>query len=136
VGPGTFKPVSADNIDDHVVDPEWAELPESAARVLNGVRDGGGRITAVGTTSVRTLESVVRGDGRFVPLAGMVDLYIRPGYHFRGVDRLITNFHLPRSSLLILVAAFAGRDRILEAYRYAIAQRMRFYSYGDAMLIL
>jgi len=136
VGPGTFKPVSVDNIEEHAVDPEFAELTPAAAEALNRTRADGGRIVAVGTTSVRTLESAVNRDGRFDPLARLVDLYIKPGHRFRAVDRMVTNFHLPKSSLLILVSAFAGRERVLEAYRTAIANRLRFYSYGDAMLIL
>lgn len=136
VGPGTFKPVKTDRIEDHTVDPEFAELsPESAER-LNEVRSQGGRIFAVGTTSVRTLESSIDAVGNFVPRAGLVDLYIRPGFKFRGVDHLVTNFHLPKSSLLILVSAFMGREQALELYREAIRERYRFYSYGDAMLIL
>ncbi len=136
VGPGTFKPVSAGTIEEHVVDAEFAELSVSAAAEINAVRAKGGRIVAVGTTSVRTLESAATERGRVEPLSRMVDLYIKPGYQFKVVDRMITNFHLPKSSLLILVSAFAGRERILEAYRYAVEQRMRFYSYGDAMLIV
>ncbi len=136
VGPGTFKPVTAFNIDDHVVDPEMASLPPVAALVLNHVRERGGRIVAVGTTSVRTLESAPVQNGLIQPFSAMVDLYIRPGHKFTLVDRLLTNFHLPKSSLLILVSAFAGREPVLQAYQEAIKERMRFYSYGDAMLIL
>lgn len=136
VGPGTFKPVSVDRIEDHTVDPEMAELDAKAAAAINRVRERGGTIWAVGTTSVRTLESARIKSGRVQPFEGMVDLYIQPGHKFRVVDHLITNFHLPKSSLIILVAAFAGRERVLEAYREAVAARMRFYSYGDAMLIL
>jgi len=136
VGPGTFKPVKVQDIDDHVVDPELAELNSTAASELNRVRGSKGRVFAVGTTSVRTLESAPISGGLIEPFAGMVDLYIKPGYRFDVVDRLLTNFHLPKSSLLILVSAFCGRELILEAYREAIRQRMRFYSYGDAMLIL
>jgi S-adenosylmethionine:tRNA ribosyltransferase-isomerase len=136
VGPGTFKPVTAESIEDHTVDPEHAELSPDAASVLNRVRQSGGRIFAVGTTSVRTLESAPVADGLIQPFVGDVDLYIRPGFQFGVVDHLITNFHLPKSSLLILVSAFAGREVILEAYREAIANRLRFFSYGDAMLIL
>ncbi len=136
VGPGTFKPVKCEEIEDHTVDPEYAEISQTAANAINETRAAGGAIFAVGTTSVRTLESakIVRGDVQ--PFSGMVDKYIRPGYQFRLVDHLITNFHLPKSSLLILVSAFAGRESILEAYREAIANGYRFYSYGDAMLIL
>ncbi|MBU8934432.1 MAG: tRNA preQ1(34) S-adenosylmethionine ribosyltransferase-isomerase QueA [candidate division Zixibacteria bacterium] len=136
VGPGTFKPVSVDKIEDHVVDPEFAELTPESTTILNEVRREGGRVMAVGTTSVRTLESAPIVDGVIQPFSEMVDLYIRPGYDFKVVDHLITNFHLPKSSLLILVSALAGRQRIIEAYHEAIRQRMRFYSYGDAMLIL
>jgi len=136
VGPGTFKPVMTDNVEDHFVDPEIAMLSPDAASTLNRTRDAGGRIVAVGTTSVRTLESAPISRGRVERFSGEVDLYIRPGYEFRLVDRLLTNFHLPKSSLLILVSAFAGRELILEAYRKAIAEKFRFYSYGDAMLIL
>ncbi len=136
VGPGTFKPVSAQNIEDHHVDPEFAELLPKAAGELNKVRRNGKEIFAVGTTTVRTLESALDVDGDLLPFTRMVDLYIRPGFQFKYVNHLLTNFHLPKSSLLILVAAFAGRERILEAYQEAIKQKMRFYSYGDAMLIL
>ncbi|MBD3257120.1 tRNA preQ1(34) S-adenosylmethionine ribosyltransferase-isomerase QueA [candidate division GN15 bacterium] len=136
VGPGTFKPITADDVDDHVVDPEYADLPAEAANQINRVRENGGSIFAVGTTSVRTLESATIAGGEVQPLAGMVNLYIKPGHRFRLVDHLVTNFHLPRSSLLVLVSAFAGRERILAAYREAIERRYRFYSYGDAMLIL
>jgi len=135
VGPGTFKPVSVDNIYDHTVDPEFAELTVEAAEAVNDVRNRGGKIFAVGTTSVRTLESAQIVNGRVEPLAKMVDLYVKPGHTFQLVDHMITNFHLPKSSLLILVSAFTGRERILDAYRAAIESGMRFYSYGDAMLI-
>jgi len=136
VGPGTFKPIQCRDIGDHVVDPEMAELSSSSATVLNRVRAAGGAVYAVGTTAVRTLESARLVGGRLQPFGGMVDLYIKPGFRFRVVDHLITNFHLPQSSLLVLVAAFAGREQILSVYREAIKQRYRFYSYGDAMLIL
>ena len=136
VGPGTFKPVSADRIEDHTVDPEFAELTSEAAKIINRVRQSGGSVFAVGTTSVRTLESAPFGSGVIQSFSGMVDLYIRPGYKFRIVDHLITNFHLPKSSLLILISAFAGREKIMSAYQYAIQKKLRFYSYGDAMLIL
>ncbi|MFQ6008997.1 MAG: tRNA preQ1(34) S-adenosylmethionine ribosyltransferase-isomerase QueA [Candidatus Zixiibacteriota bacterium] len=136
VGPGTFKPVQVEDIDNHTVDPEFAELSPKAASQLNRVREEGGDIFAVGTTTVRTLESAKMKCGEIQPFSGLVDLYIKPGFRFRIVDHLITNFHLPRSSLLILVSAFAGRERILQAYQEAIQNKMRFYSYGDAMLIL
>lgn len=136
VGPGTFKPVRVDDIERHTVDPEFADLPRSAAEIVNDVRRGGGRVFVVGTTSVRTLESAEGDGGEIEPFTGEVDLYIRPGHRFRFVDHLLTNFHLPKSSLLILVSAFAGRKLILEAYEKAVENRFRFYSYGDAMLIL
>jgi S-adenosylmethionine:tRNA ribosyltransferase-isomerase len=136
VGPGTFKPVKTERIEDHTVDPEMAELTTEAARILNSVREGGGKIFAVGTTSVRTLESSVDAKGKISPLAGLVNLYIRPGFKYRAVDHLVTNFHLPKSSLLILVSAFAGREQVISLYQEAIANNYRFYSYGDATLIL
>jgi len=136
VGLGTFKTVRAVNIGDHIVDPEYAEISKSAVRSINKVRRDGGRIFAVGTTSVRTLESAEIADNEVMPFSGFVDLYIRPGYQFKIVDHLITNFHLPKSSLIILVSAFAGREKILKAYSEAIQNKYRFYSYGDCMLIL
>lgn len=136
VGPGTFKPITAGEIEGHTVDPEYAVFPEDVARKLNQTRARGGRIFAVGTTSVRTLESAPLVTGQLSQFASMVDLYIRPGHQFGVVDHLVTNFHLPKSSLLVLVSAFAGRERILDAYCEAIRREYRFYSYGDAMLIL
>jgi len=142
VGPGTFRPVSAEHIDDHPMESERFEIGESAARAIQSTRTGGGRIVAVGTTVVRTLESVAladdtgdAGEGRITAARGATDLFIKPGFEFRVVDRLLTNFHLPRSTLLMLVSAFAGRERVLEAYKQAVARKYRFYSYGDAMLI-
>ena len=110
-------------------------MTESAAASFNAVRDSGHKVWAVGTTSARTLETVATPDGSLHASAGETDLFIRPGYTFRAVDRLITNFHLPRSTLLMLVAAFAGYDLAMEAYRIALSNNYRFYSYGDAMLI-
>ena len=137
VGPGTFKPVSVDNIKDHTVDPEYAILSSDTAEKINQARQNGKKIFAVGTTTTRTLESSeFDRDGNLIPFEKFVDLYIQPGYKFKVVDHLITNFHLPKSSLLILVSTFAGRERILEAYKKAIQEKYRFYSYGDAMLIL
>ena len=140
VGFGTFRPVSADRIDEHEVAPEAYSFSASAAEALNATRAAGGRVFAVGTTSCRVLETVVAGGGvpaggPFAPGRGWTDLFIRPPYTFRAVDTLVTNFHLPRSSLLMLVAAFAGREFTLEAYAHAIRERYRFYSYGDAMVI-
>ena len=136
VGPGTFKPIKTASIEDHTVDPEFAEFSAEAAGTLNSIRKNGGSVYAVGTTSVRTLESAALREDGLQPFARMVDLYIKPGYRFKAVDHLITNFHLPKSSLLVLVSAFAGRELILKAYREAIELGYRFYSYGDAMLIL
>ncbi len=137
VGPGTFKPVTAEDISQHIVDPEYAEISEPAAKAINDTKSRGGRITAVGTTVVRTLESVMTDEFSTIvrPFSGEVSLYIQPGYTFRCVDRLLTNFHLPKSSLLILVSAFAGREFILESYREAVSQGYHFYSYGDCMFI-
>ena len=137
VGYGTFKPMRAPRVEEHVVDPERYFVDARAAAALARARGEGRRIIAVGTTTVRVLESLHGGDGEGIqPAAGETGLFIRPGHEFHLVDGLITNFHLPQSSLLVLVAAFAGRERILEAYRAAVAHRYRFYSYGDAMLIL
>ena len=135
VGPGTFRPITAERIEDHVMHAEWAELPAEAVGVLEERRRQGGRIVAVGTTSARTLETAASG-GTLRPFVGETRLFIRPGHVFRGLDALITNFHLPRSSLLVLVAALAGDDLIRDAYAEAIRCRYRFFSYGDAMLIL
>ena len=137
VGYGTFKPIRSERVSDHVVDPERCVVPADAAVALTRARSEGRRIVAVGTTTMRALESLsVERDGRIKPSTGVAQLFIRPGHEFRIGDGLITNFHLPRSSLLVLVAAFAGRERILQAYREAVAQGYRFYSYGDAMAIL
>lgn len=136
VGPGTFKPVSVDNIEDHTVDPEYAVLSPETAEKINKARMSGNKVITVGTTSTRTLESAeIDIDGNLIPFERFVDLYIQPGYKFKVVDHLITNFHLPKSSLLILISAFAGRENVLEAYKTAIKEQYRFYSYGDAMLI-
>lgn len=159
VGTGTFKPVAAENLEDHEIHHEWYEINAENARAINSARQAGGRIVAVGTTATRVLETVAdcsvgraslrQAQGR-LSLAkdcragthdlracqGTTGLFITPGYEFRIVDAMITNFHLPRSTLLALVAAFAGLDRTLAAYRHAVEQRYRFYSYGDAMLIL
>ncbi len=136
VGPGTFRPIEVDDIEAHALHAEWAELSADAADRLNAARDARGRIIAVGTTSARVLETAASADGRIAAFAGETATYIRPGHVFRGLDGLITNFHLPRSSLLVLVAALAGRDRIMQAYQAAVAMNYRFYSYGDAMIIL
>jgi S-adenosylmethionine:tRNA ribosyltransferase-isomerase len=136
VGYGTFKPVRSDIVEEHVVDPEWYEIPPATAGAVARARGEGRRVMAVGTTTTRALESAaLRDDGAVEPHAAEASLFIHPGHTFRVVSGMVTNFHLPKSSLLMLVAAFAGRERILEAYRVAVAERYRFYSYGDAMLI-
>jgi S-adenosylmethionine:tRNA ribosyltransferase-isomerase len=137
VGYGTFKPVRAERVEDHVVDPEPYDISPAAAHAVNAALDGGRRVIAVGTTTTRALEDAARkGEGRVQAGAAFADLFIHPPFDFRVISGLMTNFHLPKSSLLMLVAAFAGRERILDAYREAVAQRYRFYSYGDAMLVV
>jgi len=135
VGPATFRPIKTPTIEAHTLPAERAVVTAATAAALNAARAAGRRIVAVGTTVTRTLESTADDDGRLAPLDGPASIYIRPGHRFRVVDALLTNFHLPRSSLLVLVAAFAGRERILRAYRHALAAGYRFYSYGDATLI-
>ncbi len=135
VGPGTFRPVRTENPAAHVMDTELFAVPDATAAAIAAARQGGGRIVAVGTTVVRALETAAADAGQVAAGAGRTALYIRPGFEFRVVDRLITNFHLPRSTLLMLVCAFAGRRRILDAYREAIRSGFRFCSYGDAMLV-
>ena len=137
VGYGTFKPVRVDTIEEHVVDAEAFTVSADAAAALTRARREGRRVIAVGTTTTRALESVTIGaDGGIAASSGETQLFIRPGHEFHVVRGMITNFHLPRSSLLMLVAAFAGREPVLAAYRHAVEERYRFYSYGDAMLIL
>jgi len=137
VGYGTFKPVRTDRVENHTVDPEWVEIPEDAAAAIASAKRESRRVVAVGTTTTRALESAALVGGDILrPLREPVHLFIYPGFRYRVVDALLTNFHLPRSSLLMLVCAFAGRDLMLAAYRDAVAHRYRFYSYGDAMLIV
>ena len=137
VGYGTFKPVRVDRVEDHVVDPEAYEIAEPAAAALNAARRDGRRVIAVGTTTTRALEdAAIRGGGTVPTGAAFATAFIYPGFEFKVIDGLITNFHLPRSSLLMLVAAFGGREPVLAAYASAVAERYRFYSYGDAMLII
>ena len=136
VGAGTFLPVKVEEVGDHVMYGETGFLDSATAERLNRVRAEGGRIVAVGTTSLRLLETVADEAGRFRPFAGETALFITPGYRFRAIDVLITNFHLPRSTLFMLVSAFAGLDRMKRAYAHAIAERYRFFSYGDATLLL
>ena len=137
VGLDTFRPVHGEDIAGHKIHTEWFEMSEGTADAINGTRSEGGRIIAVGTTTVRTLEHVAsNAAGEIGAATGDADLFILPGHQFRLVDAMLTNFHLPRSTLLMLVSAFAGRERILAAYQQAIEHRYRFYSFGDAMLIL
>ena len=135
VGAGTFLPVKVDDTDDHKMHTEWFEIPDSAARAIAETRAAGGRVVAVGTTSLRTLEAAAHDDGSVPAGSAETALFITPGYRFKAVDLLMTNFHLPRSTLLMLVSAFAGRERMLDAYAHAIAEGYRFYSYGDASLL-
>jgi S-adenosylmethionine:tRNA ribosyltransferase-isomerase len=161
VGPGTFRPVTAERAEDHAMEAEWYSVPAETAAAIRRTREAGGRVVAVGTTTVRALESAARaaegarspaegagspaagpagedrtGDIGVPEISGWTDLYVRPGHEFRAVDALVTNFHLPRSTLLLLVSAFAGRELVMGAYRHAVAAGYRFYSYGDAMLVV
>jgi S-adenosylmethionine:tRNA ribosyltransferase-isomerase len=137
VGLDTFAPVTEENPKDHEIHNEWCGLSEETAELINETRERGGRVVAVGTTSVRTLESVAAaGQDAIPPYIGQTSLFILPGFKFQVVDAMITNFHLPRSTLLMLVSAFAGREKILEVYQIAMEEGYRFYSFGDAMLIL
>ena len=152
VGLDTFAPVTEDDPKEHKIHTEWCELPQETANLINQTKQAGGRVVAVGTTSVRTLESAARSllldnsinkrdritnpEFRILPFIGPTSLYILPGYQFKVVDVMITNFHLPKSTLLMLVSAFAGREKILETYETAIKEGYRFYSFGDAMIIL
>lgn len=134
VGAGTFQPVRGEDLSEHRMHQEWCEVGPEVVAAVSAARERGGRVVAVGTTVVRALESAA-ATGDLRPFSGETDLFITPGYHFRAVDALITNFHLPRSTLLMLVSAAAGRDRVLAAYRHAVEARYRFFSYGDAMFV-
>lgn len=136
VGLGTFRPVKAENIEEHNMHSEYYTIDEAAADAVNRTKGNGGRIISVGTTSTRTLESAVGPDGRVKAQSGWTDIFIYPGYNFKVVDCLITNFHLPKSSLVMLVSALAGREKVLDAYKKAVEEKYRFYSFGDAMLIV
>ena len=135
VGLGTFRPVSVDDVDSHKMHSEYYELPESSAAILRETRARGGRIIAVGTTSTRTLETVIRDHGDFVEATGWTDIFIYPGQEVKAIDGLITNFHLPKSTLIMLVSALSTREHILHAYEEAVANRYRFFSFGDAMFL-
>ncbi len=132
VGAGTFQPVRSENLDEHVMHSEYVEVGQAVCERVRETRAHGGRVVAVGTTSVRSLEAA-SGDGEIQPFYGETRIFIRPGYRFRSVDAMITNFHLPKSTLLMLVSAFSGHQRIMRAYRHAVEQEYRFFSYGDAM---
>jgi S-adenosylmethionine:tRNA ribosyltransferase-isomerase len=136
VGAGTFLPVKADDTADHVMHSEYYEISKEVADAINAARKEGGRIVAVGTTSLRALESAADETGQVRAVSGETSIFITPGYRFKAVDILMTNFHLPRSTLFMLVSAFAGLDRMKEAYHHAIAVQYRFYSYGDACLLM
>jgi S-adenosylmethionine:tRNA ribosyltransferase-isomerase len=138
VGPGTFRPVKCGRVEEHPMHPERWRIPEETAAAVRKAKAAGGRIVAVGTTAVRTLEAAAAASPDGLPAAGegTTDLFILPGFRFRAADALLTNFHLPRSTLLGLVFAFAGRDRVLAAYGEAVRERYRFFSYGDAMLVI
>ncbi len=136
VGLGTFRPVKTDEITDHHMHAELCMINDETARVLNQTRLSGGRIVCVGTTSCRTLESLVNDDGTFEASSKWTDIFIYPGYQFKAMDALVTNFHLPESTLVMLVSAFAGQDHVLNAYRNAVEEQYRFFSFGDAMLVL
>ena len=134
VGAGTFQPVKTENLDEHIMHSEWLSVSDETVEKIKACKAGGGRVVAVGTTSVRSLETAAK-DGELKPYQGDTRLFIRPGYQFQVVDLLLTNFHLPQSTLLMLVSAFAGYENIMRAYRHAVEQRYRFFSYGDAMLL-
>ena len=136
VGLGTFRPVKVEQIEEHQMHAEYYSLSPETAQLINGTRRNGGRIIAVGTTSARTLETLGKPDGSVQAGSGWTDIFIYPGYQFKVIDGLITNFHLPKSTLIMLVSALAGRERVLAAYQEAIRHRYRFYSFGDAMLII
>lgn len=136
VGLGTFRPVNADNVEDHKMHSEFYQLSEETADILNKTKENGGRVIAVGTTSIRTLETIAnKFDGKLEADSGWTDIFIKPGYTFKFVDAFLTNFHLPKSTLIMLVSAFAGREFILEAYHHAVEEKYRFFSFGDAMFV-
>jgi S-adenosylmethionine:tRNA ribosyltransferase-isomerase len=136
VGLGTFRPVKTENILEHTMHSEYYEVDNTAADIINSTKKEGGRIISVGTTSTRTIESIAGEDGFIKPRSGWTDIYIYPGYRFKVIDGLITNFHLPESTLVMLVSALAGRENVLNAYNEAVKERYRFFSFGDAMLII
>ena len=136
VGLGTFRPVKVDDVLDHHMHSEFFQISEEAADLINTTRKNGGRIISVGTTSTRTLEAAAEADGTLHAKSGWTDIFIYPGYQFKVIDGLITNFHLPESTLVMLVSALAGRKHVMAAYEEAVKERYRFFSFGDAMLII
>ena len=135
VGAGTFLPIKTENVEDHRMHPEWGEVNEAAAAAVNAARRAGRRVVAAGSTVLRLLESAADPDGTITPFSGETDIFIVPGYRFRVADLMLTNFHLPRSTLFMLVSAFAGTASVKRAYAHAIAEAYRFYSYGDCCLL-
>ena len=135
VGLGTFRPVNVNNIEDHVMHKEFYHIEKEAADIINNTKKNGGRVIAVGTTSIRTLESATKEDGTIEPIADETGIFIYPGYKFKIVDAIVTNFHLPKSTLIMLISAFAGREYVLSAYEEAVREKYRFFSFGDAMFI-
>ena len=135
VGLGTFRPVKADNIEEHEMHSEYCIVPDETAKMVTETKKAGGRVVCVGTTSCRTIESFANEDGTLDPKSGWTDIFIFPGYRFKCMDALVTNFHLPESTLIMLVSAFAGREHVLAAYEEAVRERYRFFSFGDAMFI-
>ncbi|MBE7028548.1 MAG: S-adenosylmethionine:tRNA ribosyltransferase-isomerase, partial [Ruminococcaceae bacterium] len=135
-GLGTFRPVSVDNVEEHIMHSEFYQISEETADKINKAKQNGGRVIAVGTTSVRTLETVADKSGYIRSASGDTNIFIYPGYDFKIVDALITNFHLPESTLLMLISAFAGKEKVFNAYETAIKEKYRFFSFGDAMLIV
>ena len=135
VGLGTFRPVNVDNIEDHIMHKEFYHIEKEAADIINNTKKNGRRVIAVGTTSIRTLESAAKEDGTIEPIADETGIFIYPGYKFKIVDAIVTNFHLPKSTLIMLISAFAGREYVLSAYEEAVREKYRFFSFGDAMFI-
>ena len=136
VGLGTFRPVTVENIEEHKMHAEYYEISNDTAEVINSTKQTGGKVFAVGTTSTRTLETVADVNGKIKPCSGWSDIFIYPGYSFKAIDGLITNFHLPKSTLIMLVCAFAGREKVFKAYKEAVNEKYKFFSFGDAMLIM
>ena len=136
LGVGTFRPIKTDQVEEHRMHAEWGEITPEAAEAMNAARAAGGRLIAAGTTALRLIESAADEAGRLQPFRGETEIFITPGYRFRATDGLITNFHLPRSTLFMLVAAFMGHERMQALYAHAIEKRYRFYSYGDGSLLL